>query len=238
MSNAAILLAAGRSARMRGEVEDKISINVLNFPVFFYSLKAFAESDKMDFFAVVYRNEIQREIFQKLVEAYFPKISGYVKWVQGGDARQISVFNALQVIPETIEYVFIHDCARPLIQTKHIDALETTVKKDKAVTLAHHITDTVKRNVSHSNRLYRCELEDVDRDTLWAMETPQVFERQLIYDAYKNVFDNNKLVTDDVSAVLLQKIPVSIIENFDPNPKITYPIDLQYIQFLLENKVS
>jgi len=41
-----------------------------------------------------------------------------------------------------------------------------------------------------------------------------------------------------VSAVLLQKIPVSIIENFDPNPKITYPIDLQYIQFLLENKVS
>lgn len=236
MSNAVILLAAGRSTRMRGEVADKMSVPILGKPVFYYSLHAFITSDLMDVIIIVYRDEDQRLIFKQVLSNEFPKHERYVIWVQGGSERQISVNNALNQVPNGIQYVFIHDCARPMIQPKHIELLGKTVKKDKAVALAHHITDTVKHNDSNSNSLVQCKLTDVDRDSLWAMETPQVFERSLIKEAYKQVIANDLFVTDDVSAALIQGNLVSIIENFDPNPKITTPMDLQYIQFLLDNQ--
>jgi 2-C-methyl-D-erythritol 4-phosphate cytidylyltransferase len=76
-------------------------------------------------------------------------------------------------------------------------------------------------------------LKNLDRDRLWAMETPQVFARGLIDEAYAKVAKKKLRITDDASAVELLKHPVALLENAHPNPKLTNPADLAYAEFLL-----
>ena len=95
--------------------------------------------------------------------------------VRGGKERQDSVSAALAVLPGDIGHVFIHDCARPLIRpAAACEALHRPVRPGRAVVLAHRVTDTIKEK-SPGGRL-----RTVDRSRLWAMETPQVFSRDLI----------------------------------------------------------
>jgi 2-C-methyl-D-erythritol 4-phosphate cytidylyltransferase len=139
------------------------------------------------------------------------------------------VQNALAALPADIAYVFIHDCARPLVQAVQLAALHKIVRKENAVVLAHRVTDTVKKH-SDSGRL-----ENLDRSRLWAMETPQVFAKDLIIEAYAKVAKKKLRITDDASAVELLKHPVALLENTHPNPKLTTPADLAYAEFLVAN---
>ncbi|HKB89618.1 MAG TPA: 2-C-methyl-D-erythritol 4-phosphate cytidylyltransferase, partial [Opitutaceae bacterium] len=77
-----------------------------------------------------------------------------------------------------------------------------------------------------------------DRSRLWAMETPQVFDRELIIEAYRKVRLNSLRVTDDAAAAELSGHPVSLLENRFPNPKITTPGDLAYLEFLLKSRAQ
>jgi 2-C-methyl-D-erythritol 4-phosphate cytidylyltransferase len=77
-------------------------------------------------------------------------------------------------------------------------------------------------------------LRDLDRSTLWAMETPQVFRRALILDAYRRVKADSVRITDDVAAATHVGHKVAIVENLFPNPKITEPHDLAWVEFLLK----
>jgi 2-C-methyl-D-erythritol 4-phosphate cytidylyltransferase len=137
------------------------------------------------------------------------------------------VQNALAVLPADIAYVFIHDCARPLVRPEQLAALHKIVRKEDAVVLAHRVTDTIK---VHSDDAH---LKTLDRSRLWAMETPQVFARALIVEAYAKVAKKELRVTDDAAAVELLKHPIALLENTHPNPKLTTPADLAYAEFLL-----
>lgn len=217
---AAILLAAGRSRRMDGSVPDKVLAPLGGKPVFAHSANAFFRSGVADCYVVVYRD--RRQMLE--LSAYAPTPA---QFVPGGDARQDSVARALAELPADVKYVFIHDCARPLVRPEQLVALHKIVRRENAVVLAHRVTDTIK--------LHRDEgrLRHLDRDRLWAMETPQVFSRDLICRAYDRVAARRRKVTDDAAAVELLQHPVALLENFHPNPKLTRPSDLAYLEFLL-----
>ncbi len=217
---AAILLAAGSGSRMGGTVADKVLAPLAGRPVFAHSAAAFMMSATADLYVVVYRD--QRQMME--LSAYAPTPSVLV---QGGRERQDSVQNALAALPADIEHVFIHDCARPLIRPEQLVALHKIVRREHAVVLAHRVTDTIKKH--HDD----ARLQTLYRSRLWALETPQVFSRELITRAYARVAKKGLSITDDAQAVEKLDHPIALLENAHPNPKLTTPADLAYLEFLL-----
>jgi 2-C-methyl-D-erythritol 4-phosphate cytidylyltransferase len=217
---AAILLAAGSSSRMQGAVLDKVLAPLAGRPVFAHSAAAFMQSAIADLYVVVYRD--QRQMMD--LSAYSPTPSVLV---HGGRERQDSVINALAALPADIEHVFIHDCARPLIRPEQLVALHKIVRREHAVVLAHRVIDTIKEHRDDAR------LRTLERSRLWAMETPQVFSRDLIVRAYARVGARKHHVTDDAQAVEQLGHPIALLENAHPNPKLTTPADLAYLEFLI-----
>jgi 2-C-methyl-D-erythritol 4-phosphate cytidylyltransferase len=217
---AAILLAAGSGARMQGAVADKVLAPLAGRPVFAYSAAAFMQSAIADLYVVVYRD--QRQMMD--LSAYSPTPSVLVR---GGRERQDSVIHALAALPADIEHVFIHDCARPLIRPEQLVALHKIVRREHAVVLAHRVIDTIKEHRDDAR------LRTLDRSRLWAMETPQVFSRGLIAKAYARVAARELHVTDDAQAVELLGHPIALLDNTHPNPKLTTPADLEYLEYLI-----
>lgn len=220
---AAILLAAGSGTRMQGTVVDKVLAPLGGRPLFSHAAAAFAESGVADYYVVVYRD--QRQMLA--LSAFAPTPATFVK---GGRERQDSVAHALAALPPDIAHVFIHDCARPFVRPEQLVALHKIVRREHAVVLAHRVTDTVKRH-HDSGRL-----TTLDRDRLWAMETPQVFRRDLIEAAYARAHARGRRLTDDAAAVELLRHPVALLENPHPNPKLTTPADLAWFEFLLSHR--
>lgn len=221
---AAILLAAGAGSRMLGSVEDKVLAPLLGRPVFSYSAAAFMQSAIADLYVIVYRD--QRQLTN--LSAYAPTPSLLVR---GGRERQDSVMNALAALPPDIEHVFIHDCARPLVEPQQLVALHKIVRREHAVVLAHRVNDTIKEHRDDAR------LRTLDRSRLWAMETPQVFARKLIVRAYARVQERGLRITDDAQAVEQISHPIALLENPNPNPKITTPGDLGFVEFLLSRNL-
>lgn len=217
---AAILLAAGSSRRMAGAVPDKVLAPLAGKPAFAHTAATFVRSGAVDFFVVTYRDQ------QQMVElsAYAPTPTIFVR---GGAERQDSVAAALAELPDDVGYVFIHDCARPLVRVEQLVALHKIVRREDAVVLAHRVTDTIKEHRGEGR------LRTLDRQHLWAMETPQVFSRELLCRAYAAVAKRKLAITDDAAAVELLKHPVALLENPHPNPKLTTPADLAWLEFLL-----
>jgi 2-C-methyl-D-erythritol 4-phosphate cytidylyltransferase len=227
---AVILLAAGSGSRMNGAVTDKILAPLAGRPVFSYSASAFMQSSIADLYVIVYRD--QRQMMD--LSAYAPTPS---LLIHGGRERQDSVMNALAALPADIAHVFIHDCARPLIRADQLVALHKIVRREEAVVLAHRVTDTIKEHLVRrsSSGSEHVRLRTIDRSRLWAMETPQVFARDLITRAYERVQARGLHITDDAQAVELLDHPVALLENSQPNPKLTTPADFAYLEYLMQS---
>ena len=238
MPNAAIMLCAGRATRMRGAVADKVLAPLAGQTVLEYSLKAFREAKVADYLVFVVRDEAQQMAVSKVIL----KLGGHfdkIRIATGGKERQDSVYNGLLAVPEVVDHVFIHDCARPLVTVKSLKALAAAVKKDGAAVLAHRVVDTIKQTPPKTGvKLSRLKLKDLPRETLWAMETPQVFVRELITKAYKKVRAKKLRITDDVAAATLLGHAVTIVENISPNPKLTHPEDFAWVELLLKKSHS
>jgi 2-C-methyl-D-erythritol 4-phosphate cytidylyltransferase len=222
---AVILLAAGSGSRMAGAVADKVLAPLAGRPVFAHSAAAFMQSAVADLYVVVYRD--QRQMMELSALAPTPSVL-----VRGGRERQDSVMNALAALPEDIEHVFIHDCARPLVRAEQLVALHKIVRREQAVVLAHRVTDTIKEHSANGR------LRTLNRAKLWAMETPQVFARALVVRAYDRIKARKRHVTDDAQAVEQLGHAIALLENSSPNPKLTTPADLEYLEFLVQHDES
>ena len=232
MSSIAILLAAGSGQRMQGQVEDKILASINGQPALVYSLKAFDRSCVINSFLIVYRDEIQKKAIEAIIAAHgFGHLE--IQVVLGGAERQLSVMKALNAIDENCDYVFIHDCARPCITTEAIKDVYAAVQEDQAASLAHPVVDTIKRTEA-ADDLRKLSLEDLDRSRVWAMETPQAFALKNILKAYQNVIKKKLTITDDTAALATIDLKTTLVPNKRPNPKLTTPIDLSYIEHLLK----
>ena len=232
MSSIAILLAAGSGQRMQGQVEDKILAPINGQPALVYSLKAFDRSCVINSYLIVYRDEIQKKAIEAIIAAHgFGHLE--IQVVLGGAERQLSVMKALNAIDENCDYVFIHDCARPCITTEAIKDVYSAVQEDQAASLAHPVVDTIKRTEA-ANELRKLSLEDLDRSRVWAMETPQAFAFKNILKAYRNVIKKKLTITDDTAALATIDLKTTLVPNKRPNPKLTTPSDLSYIEHLLK----
>lgn len=235
MSNVVVLLAAGSGSRMRGHVQDKVMTPLRGLPVLLHSMRAFMESGTVDSLVIVHREAAQRSsIMGAMANHGLGRVP--VLWAPGGPERRDSVLNGLEACPTGTRLVFIHDGARPLVHPDALKLLAGAADRTGAAVLATRVKDTIKRapTVVIPGEAY--PLQDMSREGLWAMETPQVFDYALILNAYRSVVAERLPVTDDVAAATHAGAPVALVENSRPNPKITEPADLAWCEFLLSRE--
>jgi 2-C-methyl-D-erythritol 4-phosphate cytidylyltransferase len=157
------------------------------------------------------------------------ELSKLVAVIAGGAERHLSVWAGIQACSPETDIMAVHDGARPLISPDQISKCITAAREKQAVACARPMTETIKR-ADASGRI----CESLDRAGVWVMETPQVFTKPLLVRAYEAVIREGALVTDEVSAMQHIGVPVFVIENTAPNPKITFPSDLTLAErFLL-----
>lgn len=236
MSHAALLLAAGKGARIRNLVADKVLAPLRGRPAIAYSAEAFRRSGSIQSLVVVYRDETQRDgLGEALSVAGWPAAA--VRWIAGGKERQDSVLAGLRELPAGTDLVFIHDGARPLITAEAIQRLEEAAARTGCAALASRVTDTIKEAAPGPPAPAEgAPLVTVDRSRLWAMETPQVFRHGLILPAYEAAQAQGMRVTDDTAALEAAGYPVVLVESSSPNPKLTTSPDLAYIEYLLKRR--
>ncbi len=238
-NNLAVFLCGGSGTRMRGHVADKILAPLAGTPALAHSLRAFESAGIFSRAAFVFRDEIQREEIRRLANEFSPALAENALFVRGGNERKDSVFNGLRALRETAHAdgdapVFIHDCARPLVSTENLLRLAETVAREGGAVLAHRCRNTVKRVPAGTPPEIACATEDLDRSRLWETETPQVFPLAKIFSAYEKIIRENLFVTDDVAAAAAIGVPVALVENDTPNPKLTVPADLIFCEALLQ----
>lgn len=228
------MLAAGSGSRMQDSVADKTLALLDGIAVICHSIRAFVSSNCIRHFTIVYRDQPQRTALEAALKSIDLNGLSY-DWVPGGKRRQDSVYAALQRQPEQCAHVFIHDSARPLVSSDSIRTLYSTVLRDQAATLAHPVTDTIKR-IPNAAKIIQTPIEDLDRSRLWAIETPQAFKYKLILKAYAHVNETGLQITDDTAAVSSIGISSTLVPNMTPNIKITHPKDLDYAAWLLAGR--
>lgn len=145
-----------------------------------------------------------------------------IKITNGGDSRRDSVSNGLKELATDCDYVAVHDGARAWITPEQINRVFDAAVQHGAAASAHPVTDTVKRTDPQG-----IVIESVNRELLWSMETPQIFQTKVLKKAYERIMTSGTEVTDEVSAVEQIGEPVHLITNTAHNVKITIPDDLK-----------
>lgn len=232
----AIVLAAGQGKRMNSTVQKQYLL-INNKPVLYYSLKAFEESMIDDIVLVTGNAEIdfcQKEIVEKY------GISKVRAVTMGGKERYHSVACGLSAINWECDYVFIHDGARPFVDNNIIERAFCAVQQTSACVVGMPVKDTIK--LSDKNGYVE---STPDRSLVWQIQTPQVFEKELIAKAYeklileeKSLNAANVSITDDAMVVeYFMNIPIKLVEGSYKNIKITTPEDLKIAEIFMDSHV-
>jgi 2-C-methyl-D-erythritol 4-phosphate cytidylyltransferase len=223
----AIIVAGGSSQRMGF---DKLFAVIAGEPVIAHTIRAFEHASSVSEIVVVARKERHDEIRKIGRAGGFKKVRSIVP---GGERRQDSVRAGLGQIDRDAKCVAVHDAARPLITPEQIERAFEQCRRHGAAALAQPVNDTLKR--ADADLLV---VSAVDRHQLYAMQTPQIFERKLLEDAYCGVYGENASVTDEVSAVERLGREIALVLNDDFNFKITYPHDLPVADFILRERAK
>src|SRR3954467_10516572 len=221
----AIIVAAGGSRRPRF---DKILAKIAGKPVVLHAVDAFQGAPSVTEMIVVTRSDRLPEL-QSLLRGH-NKLKDVIG---GGEHRQDSVRAGLAAVSPACRYVAVHDAARPLVAQEQIESVFLAAREHGAAALAEPITDTLKR-VNEELRVG----EWIDRRQLFAMQTPQIFERDLLDEAYRAVFAEGLQITDEVSAVEHLGKTIRLVANAEPNFKITFERDLPVADFVMRARQS
>lgn len=223
--NIAIVLAAGQGKRMNSTVKKQYLL-INEKPVLYYSLKVFEESFVDEIILVTQEEDV--EFCQKeIIEKYnFKKVK---KVVVGGKERYHSVANGLQYVDRD-SIVFIHDGARPFITIEILERAKKAADEFGACVVGMPVKDTIR--IVDSDGMAE---STPNRNKVWAMQTPQVFDGEMICDCYSKLIEQeNEIlqqgiqITDDAMVLkLFRDVPVKIVEGDYKNIKITTPEDIQ-----------
>ncbi|MGN6552423.1 MAG: 2-C-methyl-D-erythritol 4-phosphate cytidylyltransferase [Verrucomicrobiota bacterium] len=223
----AIIVAAGKGTRM-GPSVDKLFLDIAGHPVVFHTWRRFDQAQCIDEIILVVRDGMQ-SAFEELAKSLRPQKT--YRLVAGGAERQDSVWNGLQAVSARTEIVAIQDGARPCTAEALIQETIAAARATGAAVAAQSITDTIKE--SSDGKLVERTL---DRSRLWAVQTPQTFQLQVIRHALSEVRRRGQHVTDDTAACDLIGQPVQLVACAKPNPKVTRPEDLAYVELLLNQR--
>ena len=209
--------AAGRSSRFRDQYYKKPFAPLENRAVWLHAAEKFLNRDDVKQVLVVISPEDRESFFSKFGANI--AVMG-IEVVEGGAERSDSVANAIARVRSDIDFIAIHDAARPCIADPWIDDVFAAARKTGAAILGVPVTSTLKR-VAKDQTIS----ETVARDNLWEAQTPQVFRRQLLIDAYAR--RGREPSTDDAQLVERIGQPVTIVTGSPLNLKITTREDLR-----------
>lgn len=219
----AVIVAAGNSSRMGGK--DKIMEELGGEALIVKTVKAFVRCDAISEIVVVTRED--------LVEKIMGLVRGMDKVkavVVGGKDRPESVWLGLNALSEHMKLAAVHDGARPLVSWQVIDRAVRAGHTYGAAAPGVPVKDTIK---VVGGGLVK---STPDRKTLQAIQTPQVFDIDLLRGALKKAKDDGAEITDDCSAVERMGMSVKIVEGDERNLKVTTPVDLQIARLLWEEQ--
>jgi 2-C-methyl-D-erythritol 4-phosphate cytidylyltransferase len=219
----AIIVAGGSSRRMG---LDKTFALLNDRPVLAHSVAAFESAPSVREIILVGREEKLSEMRELIARESFRKVT---KIVAGGEHRQDSVAHGLKQLDAEAQFVAVHDAARPLVRPEQIEDVFAQARKTGAATLATPVKDTLKQA---DPKFYVSG--SVSREGLYAMETPQIFARDLLLRAYAEVQQDEIVITDEVSAVERLGHKVLLVPNEQSNFKITFPNDLKLAELVLK----
>ena len=222
---AAIIVAAGASTRMAGT--NKILTVLENLPVICRTVDVFDKCSMIDEIVVV----TQKELLEK-VSRYLKAYEKMRMVVAGGETRTDSVMAGLAAVSDRAQLVAVHDGARPLVTGEVICRTVIKAKKFAAAAPAVRVKDTIK--VASDGSVEATP----DRSTLYAVQTPQVFDRDLLAAALLNAREKGLSVTDDCSAVEALGMPVQLTDGDEENLKITTPLDLDLAALILRRRAN
>jgi len=222
--HSAIILAGGSGSRM-GMKMPKQYMQLCGRPLLYYSLKVFEQSF-IDEMILVTRAGDEEYCHQELIERYdFKKVTAIVP---GGSERYLSVYEGIQCIGGS-DYIWVHDGARPCLDQVLLEHLKDVVEIKQAVVPGVRVKDTIKQADEN-----HCIIATPKRDSLWSIQTPQVFSGTLLKSAYEKLMaqlaDQSFCcqITDDAMVVeQMTSHSVYIVEGNYCNIKITTPEDIE-----------
>lgn len=222
---AVILPAAGKSSRFRDR-EKKPFANLDGRAVWLRCAELFITRDDVCQCLIVVAPDDQ-ETFRRRYQANLAFMN--VQIADGGKERFESVANALAMVKEEADFVAIHDAARPCVTVEQIETVFSSAAKTGAAMLAVPVTDTIKR--ADDKGLVK---ETVSRQGLWLAQTPQVFRRDWLLEAYAKRAQLKGDITDDAQLMEAMGHPVYLLQGSTTNIKITTREDLTLAEAVLK----
>jgi 2-C-methyl-D-erythritol 4-phosphate cytidylyltransferase len=221
---AVILPAAGQSRRFHDKAYKKPFAPLAGKAVWLHSAERFMNRPDVKQVIVCVAAE-DRELFNMKFGANVAILG--VEVIEGGEQRTDTVQRALERVKDDVDFVAVHDAARPCIVDPWIDAVFAAAERDGAAILAAPVQATLKR-ADQKKQI----TATVDRDSLWEAQTPQVFRRALLIEAYAK--RGRDAVTDDAQLVERLGRPVTIVPCSPLNIKITSRDDLKLAEQVLK----
>jgi len=215
----AIVLAAGRGLRFKAK-SFKPLVKINSKPIIIYSLKIISSHPRIKEIIVVVNTANSADIIRQIKKYRIKKIKGVVL---GGRRRQDSVRHGLGAMASRTDLVLIHDGVRPFINGHYVSSLIREANRFGAAILGVPVKATIK-----TARKLNLIDKTLKRDSLWEIQTPQVFRKDLILEAYKKFKDTE--VTDDAALVEKLSAKVKIVKGSYNNIKITTAEDLIFAE--------
>ncbi len=226
----AVIAAAGRGLRM-GKAQPKQFLEISGKPILAHTIHAVS---RVGFVSGIFL-AVPGEFVGTVENMVSPELSPGVELrvVAGGAERQDSVYNAIRALPGDCGWVMIHDGVRPFASRELFEATWRKARETGAAIAAAPSTDTVKR-VDGGGVV----VETLARETIWLVQTPQIFRTDLILRAYEKARDEGAAVTDDASLVERTGAAVSVVRGESTNIKVTAPEDLVWAEWFMSRQAG
>jgi 2-C-methyl-D-erythritol 4-phosphate cytidylyltransferase len=222
MSNVGVIVVAAGTGTRMGTPESKQYLMLSGKPILVHTLERFQAMDIVDTIVLVVGAGDIARCRDYIVHNGLSKVSAVLA---GGAERQASVYNGIQAMPQSIEWVAVHDGVRPFIGEARVRSCIAEARITGAAVLAVPVKDTIK--VADKSGVIQ---STPDRRSLWAIQTPQAFRLDLLREAHEQAIRDAYTGTDDSVLVERLGIHVRITEGTYTNIKITTPEDLLWAE--------
>ena len=224
-----LIPAAGMGRRM-GSERNKLLLELLGKPLLAWSLLAAENSNSIKWIGIMGQSKDFSE-FKSILQQL--SVTKPVELIIGGATRQESVYNGLQALPDQATQVLIHDGARCLATPELFDRCSEALKTCQGLIAAVPVKDTIK--VVNQQKIIT---DTPDRSNLWAAQTPQGFDVEILKRCHAQGKELGWQVTDDAALFEKCDLPVKIVRGEETNLKVTTPVDLAIAEFILRDRIG
>lgn len=226
MFTSAIIVAAGKGSRMESKIPKQF-LALKSRTVLYHTISKFLEAKHVsEIILVIAQEYLESEYLEKSIPVLHSK---KIKVVTGGQTRQDSVFNGLKLIDENSKFVLTHDGVRPLISTAQIDNAIEECQKYEGVIVATPSVNTMK--IVDGTRISG----SVGRETIWQLQTPQIFKVDILQKAFAKAHSDNFIGTDESSLVERISKNIHVFHGNATNIKITVKEDIAIAEAIMDS---